>query len=512
MQTASNDVPDVLDCVRSGVILLIKGIGYPLKVGECHRSQHIINVSLGRHSALNANRCTVDAPRREARLKSLPSRHLVQKESVDNWALSRGLSLLMQPQFADFLLWSILAAALSATPEKFLQVLQLPQTGGENPALSAPIRSRCGVREPFVLPDGLSTRPQVKVLHQLQELQLGGVVAHNNLILQHDNDPAHNATMVKNTIKDLGWELLPHPPYSPDLAPDLQHVRSQYGRDLQHVRSQYGRDLQHVRSQYGRDLQHVRSQYGRDLRHVRSQYGRDLQHVRSQYGRDLRHVRSQYGRDLQHVRSQYGRDLQHVRSQYGRDLQHVRSQYGRDLQHVRSQYGRDLQHVRSQYGRDLQHVRSQYGRDLRHVRSQYGRDLQHVRSQYGRDLQHVRSQYGRDLQQGHLQGHLLQNRSLPVQPTGSGPPRTSAVIFAVLLSCSGDLGAWSEGQPRLLSLSPLPSLLELNRPRVFSHEACSKTTLLERLYRRIVYRDIAILEGSLGFDTAVESWSQSLKM
>ncbi|UYV77380.1 hypothetical protein LAZ67_15000798 [Cordylochernes scorpioides] len=41
---------------------------------------------------------------------------------------------------------------------------------------------------------------------------------HNNLILQHDNAPAHNATVVKNTIKDLGWELLPHPPYSPDLA------------------------------------------------------------------------------------------------------------------------------------------------------------------------------------------------------------------------------------------------------------------------------------------------------
>ncbi|UYV67972.1 hypothetical protein LAZ67_5002671 [Cordylochernes scorpioides] len=30
---------------------------------------------------------------------------------------------------------------------------------------------------------------------------------HSNLILQHDNAPAHNATVVKNTIKDLGWEL-----------------------------------------------------------------------------------------------------------------------------------------------------------------------------------------------------------------------------------------------------------------------------------------------------------------
>ncbi|UYV74303.1 NR6A1 [Cordylochernes scorpioides] len=44
---------------------------------------------------------------------------------------------------------------------------------------------------------------------------------HNKLILQHDNAPAHNATVIKNTIKDLG---LPHPPYSPDLAPSDYHL------------------------------------------------------------------------------------------------------------------------------------------------------------------------------------------------------------------------------------------------------------------------------------------------
>ncbi|UYV69116.1 hypothetical protein LAZ67_6002491 [Cordylochernes scorpioides] len=34
---------------------------------------------------------------------------------------------------------------------------------------------------------------------------------------------------------------------------------------------------------------------------------------------------------------------------------------------------------------------------------------------------------------------------------------------------------------------------------------------IERLCRRIVYRDIVILDGSLGFDTSVESWNQSPK-
>ncbi|UYV70208.1 UBE2G1 [Cordylochernes scorpioides] len=55
---------------------------------------------------------------------------------------------------------------------------------------------------------------------------------HNKLILQHDNAPAHNATVVKNTIKDLGWDLLPHPPYSPDLAPSDYHLFTSLGHAL----------------------------------------------------------------------------------------------------------------------------------------------------------------------------------------------------------------------------------------------------------------------------------------
>ncbi|UYV72441.1 SETMAR [Cordylochernes scorpioides] len=48
----------------------------------------------------------------------------------------------------------------------------------------------------------------------------------------HDNAPAHNATVVKNTIKDLDWELLPHPPYSPDLAPSDYHLFTSLGHAL----------------------------------------------------------------------------------------------------------------------------------------------------------------------------------------------------------------------------------------------------------------------------------------
>lgn len=55
---------------------------------------------------------------------------------------------------------------------------------------------------------------------------------HGKVILLHDNAPAHKAKPVQDTIKTLGWELLPHPPYSPDLAPSDYHLFSSMGHAL----------------------------------------------------------------------------------------------------------------------------------------------------------------------------------------------------------------------------------------------------------------------------------------
>ncbi len=44
------------------------------------------------------------------------------------------------------------------------------------------------------------------------------------VILQHDNAPPHAAHLTRGTLKEFGWEVLIHPPYSPDLAPSDFHL------------------------------------------------------------------------------------------------------------------------------------------------------------------------------------------------------------------------------------------------------------------------------------------------
>ena len=39
------------------------------------------------------------------------------------------------------------------------------------------------------------------------------------MILQHDSDRPHVAKPVKTYLETVKWEVLLHPPYSPDIAP-----------------------------------------------------------------------------------------------------------------------------------------------------------------------------------------------------------------------------------------------------------------------------------------------------
>ena len=44
------------------------------------------------------------------------------------------------------------------------------------------------------------------------------------VILHHDNARPHIAETTRETIQRLNWEIIPHPPYSPDLAPSDYHL------------------------------------------------------------------------------------------------------------------------------------------------------------------------------------------------------------------------------------------------------------------------------------------------
>ncbi|GBP87731.1 Mariner Mos1 transposase [Eumeta japonica] len=47
---------------------------------------------------------------------------------------------------------------------------------------------------------------------------------HEKIILLHDSARPRVAIPVKNYLKILDWEVLPHPPYSPDIAPSDYHL------------------------------------------------------------------------------------------------------------------------------------------------------------------------------------------------------------------------------------------------------------------------------------------------
>ena len=39
------------------------------------------------------------------------------------------------------------------------------------------------------------------------------------VLLLHNNDPAHTSQVAMTTATECGFQILPHPPYSPDMAP-----------------------------------------------------------------------------------------------------------------------------------------------------------------------------------------------------------------------------------------------------------------------------------------------------
>ena len=55
-------------------------------------------------------------------------------------------------------------------------------------------------------------------LHPQLKIKRRGKIS-RGVLLQQDNAPPHQSLVAQAAVRELGYELVPHPPYSPDLAP-----------------------------------------------------------------------------------------------------------------------------------------------------------------------------------------------------------------------------------------------------------------------------------------------------
>lgn len=62
-------------------------------------------------------------------------------------------------------------------------------------------------------------RQLIRLKRAIEENRPEYVNRHNKLIFHHDNARPHIAKPVKNYLEGQNWEVLHHPPYSPDIAP-----------------------------------------------------------------------------------------------------------------------------------------------------------------------------------------------------------------------------------------------------------------------------------------------------
>lgn len=64
----------------------------------------------------------------------------------------------------------------------------------------------------------------IRLKQALNEKRPEWVTRHEKIILQHDNARPHVNSVVNNYLESTKWEVLPHPPYSPDIAPSDYHL------------------------------------------------------------------------------------------------------------------------------------------------------------------------------------------------------------------------------------------------------------------------------------------------
>lgn len=77
---------------------------------------------------------------------------------------------------------------------------------------------------------------QLERVHETLCEKRPALVNRKDPILLHDNARPHVAKVTIAKIDELGWEVLSHPPYSPDLAPSDYHLFRSLQNHLQEKR------------------------------------------------------------------------------------------------------------------------------------------------------------------------------------------------------------------------------------------------------------------------------------
>jgi histone-lysine N-methyltransferase SETMAR len=62
-----------------------------------------------------------------------------------------------------------------------------------------------------------------KLAHSIQK-ERPELANRKGVVIQHDNARPHTSLATRQKLLSLGWDVLPHPPYSPDLAPSDFHL------------------------------------------------------------------------------------------------------------------------------------------------------------------------------------------------------------------------------------------------------------------------------------------------
>ncbi|KZC08453.1 Histone-lysine N-methyltransferase SETMAR [Dufourea novaeangliae] len=74
---------------------------------------------------------------------------------------------------------------------------------------------------------GLAKKLDIWVPHILKEIHLTQrikLVNRKGIVFHHDNARPHTSLVTRGKLLELGWEVMSHPPYSPDMAPSDYHL------------------------------------------------------------------------------------------------------------------------------------------------------------------------------------------------------------------------------------------------------------------------------------------------